>query len=73
MKKSTKGSPALSFIIMAVANFLAMIVFGILYLIYTDESGERQPILLVAVGISLIAGVLMLIAYGYFHKKLHGD
>lgn len=73
VKKSTKGSPTFAFIIMATANFLAMIVFGLLYLVFTDEQGERNILLLVAAGISLFAGIAMLFLYAYFHKKLHGS
>ena len=58
---------------MGVANFLAMIVFGMLYLFFVNEEGERNILLLLAAGVSLIAGVLMLLAYFYFHKKLHGN
>lgn len=72
MKSSFKGSPTIAFIIMAAANFLAMIVFAILYLLYKDDQGERYPLMLIAAGVSLIAGILMLVAYAYFHNKLHG-
>lgn len=57
---------------MGVANFLAMIVFGMLYLVFTNDEGERNILLLLAAGISLMAGILMFVLYGYFHKKLHG-
>lgn len=57
---------------MGVANFLAMIVFGMLYLVFTNDEGERNVLLLLAAGVSLIAGILMFVLYGYFHKKLHG-
>lgn len=73
MKNSAQGSPTFAFIIMGVANFLAMIVFGMLYLLFVDDNGERNILLLLAAGVSLIAGILMFILYGYFHKKLHGN
>lgn len=57
---------------MGIANFLAMIVFGMLYLVFTNDEGERNILLLLAAGISLLAGILMFVLYGYFHKKLHG-
>lgn len=72
MKNSAQGSPTSAFIIMGVANFLAMIVFGMLYLVFTNDEGERNILLLLAAGISLMAGILMFVLYGYFHKKLHG-
>lgn len=58
---------------MGVANFLAMIVFGMLYLLFTNDRGERNILLLLAAVISLLAGILMFVLYGYFHKKLHGS
>lgn len=73
MKKSSKGSPTLAFIIMAIANFMAMVVFSVLYFLYTNADGERYTLMIIAAGISLVAGILMLFAYAYFHKKLHGD
>lgn len=72
MKNSAQGSPTSAFIIMGVANFLAMIVFGMLYLVFINDEGERNILLLLAAGISLMAGILMFVLYGYFHKKLHG-
>ena len=57
---------------MGVANFLAMIVFGMLYLVFINDEGERNILLLLAAVISLMAGILMFVLYGYFHKKLHG-
>ncbi len=72
MKKgsSSQKSPANSFIIMAIANFLASFVFGFLYLLYTNDEGERYILLLLAAGVSLLSGILMIVLYGYFQKKL---
>ena len=55
---------------MAIANFLAMFVFGLLYLLYTDDEGGRYTLLLLATGISLFSGVMMVVLYGYFQKRL---
>ena len=58
---------------MAVANFMAMVVFAALYFLYTNAEGERYTLMLVAAGVSFMAGILMLFAYAYFRKQLHGD
>lgn len=73
MKNSEQGNPTFAFIIMGVANFLAMIVFGMLYLLFTNDRGERNILLLLAAGVSMIAGILMFVLYGFFHKKLYGN
>ena len=67
---SQQKSPANSFIIMAIANFLATFVFGFLFLLYKNDAGERYTLLLVAAGVSLLSGILMIILYGYFQKRL---
>ena len=72
-QKSVKGkakSPATSFLIMAAANFAASFVFGILWLAYTSDDGSRQFLFLVAAGVSMLSGIIMIVLYGYFQKKL---
>ncbi len=68
--KGQQKSPATSFLIMAAANFLAMFVFGILWLLYRADDGSRFTLLLVAAGISLVCAIAMLVLYGYFQKRL---
>ncbi len=63
-------SPASSFLIMAAANFAASFVFGILWLAYVSSDGSRQVLFLVAAGVSMLSGVIMIVLYGYFQKKL---
>ncbi|MGE3800589.1 MAG: hypothetical protein AB7H80_06180 [Candidatus Kapaibacterium sp.] len=67
---SAQKSPANSFIIMAIANFLATFVFGFLYLLYKNDEGERYTLLLLAAGISLFSGIMMIVLYAYFQKRL---
>lgn len=67
---STQKSPATSFLIMAAANFMAMFVFGMLWLLYRADDGTRYPLMLIAAGVSLVSGIAMLILYGYFQKRL---
>ncbi|MCE2504416.1 MAG: hypothetical protein J4G05_10220 [Chlorobi bacterium] len=65
-----KGSPANSFITMAIANFMATFVFGMLYLFHTNDEGERYMLLLLATCVLLFSGILMIVLYGYFQKRL---
>lgn len=68
--KGQQKSPATSFLIMAGANFLAMFVFGILWLFYRSDDGTRFTLLLIAAAISLVCAIAMLVLYAYFQKRL---
>ena len=70
--KSKQSNPAFSFVIMSIANFLAMLVFGLLYLLY-KPNGERYTLLLIAAIISFVCAIAMLVLYGYFHKKIESQ
>lgn len=63
-------SPATSFLIMAAANFAASFVFAILWLVYVSSDGSRQILFLVAAGVSMLSGVIMIFLYAYFQSKL---
>jgi hypothetical protein len=70
MSKPTQSNPASAFIIIGIANTLATVVFGLLYVLYTNDEGERYTLLLIAAVISLISGLSMFYLYGHFRKKI---